>query len=426
MNQPIYDRQRVNFQGPNVLLDVANFTRGQQDELAIQRNRLMLDQQTQTAERDQAFRTAAPAAIGGDPAAMETVMGADPERGLQLRQTMGSLDDATRKRALGNLELIGRGAASLLALPEPQAARMYPQTLAQLQAAGVDVSTLPTEYPGRQAIEAAARQAMTVTQQLKAVRTGGGGGGGGSGGARPAAGPMGKAPVGFRYSEDGTTLEPIPGGPRDPAYVSSVKGGDGQAGGGRALPSPERTQLLNSGQRLAELDRLGTNFDPSYGGFKAGFIGDAVNTIARNTGGDSPRANWWQSYQSLKNAVRNEMFGAALTATEKAEFEKSDINPGMSPEAIRANLANQTAIVRRAIVRRGKSLAADRYNTSAIEEATGVSLGGDAAPPAAAGPGAQTAPAAPSAPADRKVVRTGTLPDGRRVVQYSDGTTEAQ
>tara|TARA_R110000822_G_scaffold132056_6_gene269219 strand:- start:3469 stop:4962 length:1494 start_codon:yes stop_codon:yes gene_type:complete len=181
-------------------------------------------------------------------------------------------------------------------------------------------------------------------------------------------------PAGFRVGPDGG-LMPIPGGPADLEYLAKRAKTEADAKSkGHPIPTGDRNKLVDAGSKLAELDRLGTTFEDKFGGFGASFVGDIANTIGRNTFGESPRADWWQGYQSLKNVVRNDQFGAALTKTEKAEFEKADINPGMSADTIRNNLARQTAIVRGALERRGRSMLADGYRLEAVQDAVGAGI----------------------------------------------------
>jgi len=192
-------------------------------------------------------------------------------------------------------------------------------------------------------------------------------------------------PAGYRFNPDGS-LVPIAGGPADPVVVRRAADAKSQ---GHPIPTGDRNKLVDAGSKLAELDRLGTTFEDKFGGFRASFVGDIANTIGRNTPGESPRADWWQGYQSIKNVVRNDQFGAALTKTEKAEFEKADINPGMSADTIRNNMARQTAIVRGALERRGRSMLADGYNLQAVQDAVGAGI--DFSKPGAS-PGPFTAP----------------------------------
>jgi hypothetical protein len=507
---------------PNVLFDASNYSKGQNDALAIQKNRLMMDRAQMENTADQAFRAAAPGAIGGDPAALNAAIAADPERGMTLQTQLASLDAGKRKRALESMTLLGQGAASLLNLSDDQAATTYPTLLERFKGMGIDTSALPPAYPGRAAVETFARGLTPIMDQLKAqderiVPAGDMSQPRGLRNNNPLnieAGQFTQSMPGFKGSDgrfavfespeqgiaaadallmrygmqgrntpakiiekwapagDGNNVSAYAGsvakalgiGPNDPipmedpaarralidamsAVENGKRGGQpqplvrqgngmpaqqglpagmqwaqdangqriavsvpgvqeaalnlergkaaikGENKGTRVLPSPERVKLIDAGQRLSELDRLAGSFADDYGGFGSSLYGDARNTIARNTPGESPRANWWQSYQALKNVVRNELFGAALTATEKAEFEKADITTGMSPETIRTNLARQATIVRQAVTRRSKSLAADGYNAEAITEATGIPLDGEppavsraSAPQASAGP----------------------------------------
>lgn len=503
---------------PNVLFDASNYSKGQADALAIQKNRLMMDRAQMENTADQAFRAAAPGAIGGDPAALNAAIAADPERGMTLQTQLASLDAGKRKRALESMTLLGQGAASLLNLPDDQAATTYPTLLERFKGMGIDTSALPPAYPGRAAVETFARGLTPIMDQLKAqdervVPAGDMSQPRGLRNNNPLnieAGQFTQSMPGFRGSDgrfavfespeqgiaaadallmrygmqgrntpakiiekwapagDGNNVSAYAGsvakalgiGPNDPIPMEDpavrrrlidamsavengkrgpqplvrqgngmpaqqglppgmqwAQGADGQRvavpvpgvqeaalnlekgkaaikgenKGTRVLPSPERVKLIDAGQRLSELDRLAGSFADEYGGFGSSLYGDARNAIARNTPGESPRADWWQGYQALKNVVRNELFGAALTATEKAEFEKADITTAMSPETIRTNLARQAQIVRRALTRRSKSLAADGYNAEAITEATGLPLDGEPpsptpAPQASAGP----------------------------------------
>jgi Transglycosylase SLT domain len=153
---------------PNVLFDASNYSKGQADALAIQKNRLMLDRAQMENTNDQAFRSAAPGAIGGDPAALNAAIAADPERGMTLQTQIASLDAGKRKRALESMTLLGQGAASLLNLPDDQAATTYPTLLERFKGMGIDTSALPPAYPGRAAVETFARGLTPIVDQLKA------------------------------------------------------------------------------------------------------------------------------------------------------------------------------------------------------------------------------------------------------------------
>lgn len=153
---------------PNVLFDASNYSKGQNDALAIQKNRLMLDRAQMENANDQAFRSAAPGAIGGDPAAMTAAVAADPDRALALQSQLAGLDAGRRKKALESMTILGQGAASLLALPDDQAAATYPGLIDRFKGMGLDTSALPPAYPGRAAVETFARGLTPIMDQLKA------------------------------------------------------------------------------------------------------------------------------------------------------------------------------------------------------------------------------------------------------------------
>ena len=144
----------------NPLIDLANIGRGERDALGIEQARMQMD-------ADKAFRSVAASAAGGDPNAIRQAIAADPERGIQLQRAIAGMDDRSRQRALENAELVGQGAASLLAMPEDQAAAAYPTVLAGLKSRGLDISGLPPQYPGHERTKAFAAQFQPITQQLQ-------------------------------------------------------------------------------------------------------------------------------------------------------------------------------------------------------------------------------------------------------------------
>lgn len=196
-------------------------------------------------------------------------------------------------------------------------------------------------------------------------------------GFRPVGGaktPTGNIPNGYQPAPGGG-LTFIPGGPADPSVISGLAGARGQGGGGRPLPAMTIKDLGAKGQSVDEMNRLTAGFDDSYGGYGAAGLGDAANVVGRNYGlGYGDQAAWWQDYQSSKNLRRNQLFGSALTAHEKSEFEKADINPGMSPATIRTNLARQEQLAAKAARKLASAYAVQGYSREAIEAALGMSL----------------------------------------------------
>ena len=94
---------------PNVLFDASNYSKGQNDALAIQKNRLMIDRAQMENTADQAFRAAAPGAIGGDQAALNAAIAADPDRGMALQTQLFTSRRAALQAELGMLRENSQG-----------------------------------------------------------------------------------------------------------------------------------------------------------------------------------------------------------------------------------------------------------------------------------------------------------------------------
>ncbi|MCX5581586.1 hypothetical protein [Kaistia terrae] len=173
--------------------------------------------------------------------------------------------------------------------------------------------------------------------------------------------------------EGGLTF--IPGGPADPEVVARLAGVRGEAKPGRPLPAMTIKDLGTKGQAVDDMGRLTEGFQDGYSGYKTSWAGDISNTVGRNLGlGLGDQGDWWSDYQSRKNLIRNQLFGAALTAQEKGEFDKADINPGMTPTAIRMNLARQQELATNAARKMATAYAQQGYSRDAIESALGMSL----------------------------------------------------
>lgn len=74
------------------------------------------------------------------------------------------------------------------------------------------------------------------------------------------------------------------------------------------------------------------------------------NTVIETLGGKpgfTPEViNWWKSYYEYVAKIRNSLFGATLTANEKAEFDKFTITPSTTPENAKEFFKQQQQIIR--------------------------------------------------------------------------------
>ena len=142
-----------------------------------------------------------------------------------------------------------------------------------------------------------------------------------------------------------------------------------QAADGKEIKFADGTKLANQAAGVDKLVDLSETFKPAY----AGYPTDAAGTVAVLVAGklSDPESvglyQWWQNYQDHVNKVRNDLFGAALTAPEKAEFEKAMVTKGMSSVQAEANLKRQADIALKAYNKLEGVLRIQGYSKSALD-----------------------------------------------------------
>jgi hypothetical protein len=142
---------------------------------------------------------------------------------------------------------------------------------------------------------------------------------------------------------------------------------------GKLLPSPLQKQLTDQATLANNSERFADTFKDEFGGYKVDVAGNAKNWFDKRFGEGSPQSTWWQQYELHQSIVRKELFGSAFTANEEAIWLRSAVTPGMSPGAIRANLAERKRVETNAI-NRLMAGAAVGYNKAQIEAFTGRKL----------------------------------------------------
>lgn len=170
---------------------------------------------------------------------------------------------------------------------------------------------------------------------------------------------MAGVPSGYRRTAAGG-LEPIPGGPSDPRRDQS-----------RIRPLPEAAigQLRTGTNTTRALETALRSFQDNYGG---NLLGGLENTLQGTFNTGTPgQAQWWARFNELDNIVRNQLFGASLTAGEQAAWERTTISPRMSPAQIRQNITERLEIARNALQRDARTYRANGYNPDAISEQLG-------------------------------------------------------
>jgi hypothetical protein len=174
---------------------------------------------------------------------------------------------------------------------------------------------------------------------------------------------------------------------------------------GKALSPAQEKAALEMGNNRTTLKMLTDTFKPEY----AGSIGSVLQRkMGELAGGMAPQSTqdqtrWWADQAMFDELPkRHELFGSALTPTEKASWSAATISPGMSPEKIKERLAVRGKIYDAAQARMRGSVEAGGRSTKQFDAAVGA--------------------AAPAAAPEKTVTREVKLKDGRTGVEYSDGS----
>lgn len=116
----------------------------------------------------------------------------------------------------------------------------------------------------------------------------------------------------------------------------------------------------------------------AVGGFQDEFAGNTLTGGAENSlqslnsGIGTPgQRDWWSNFRSNDNLIRNDLFGAALTDTEKKAYEETTVSERMDPKIVRKNLARRAEIIRGALARRTNFMKKNGSDPEAIDALAG-------------------------------------------------------
>jgi hypothetical protein len=144
-----------------------------------------------------------------------------------------------------------------------------------------------------------------------------------------------RIPSGYRIAADGTSLEPIPGGPADPSSKGKNNLNDTQA---KALQFGTRMQA--SSEILDKLAEEGVN--SSVPGSRLPLLGGVITALQ-----PEDRQQLDQAKRDFINAVLRRESGAAISASEFDNAEKQYFpQPGDKPETIKQKKANRDLATR--------------------------------------------------------------------------------
>ena len=125
-----------------------------------------------------------------------------------------------------------------------------------------------------------------------------------------------------------------------------TQGGQPIGGKDRGLSTGEVDKITAIDVSAGTQKRLAKTFQDKYAGYPLKSAGEFANVMGAKFGGpNEAQAQWWASHEANDNVARNALFGASLTAGEQKAWERTSINPGMSPSMIRARMAERQALI---------------------------------------------------------------------------------
>ena len=138
--------------------------------------------------------------------------------------------------------------------------------------------------------------------------------------------------------------------------------------GRKPLREGDAQKLTNDVSSVESIERALNSFQDDF----AGLTADVENVVQGVTGMGTPgQRDWWADFRATDNQIRNELFGASLTAGEKSAYSATTITPRMSPEEIKRNLSRRLEIARKATARRYNRLNAAGYNPDEVSAIVG-------------------------------------------------------
>lgn len=255
--------------------------------------------------------------------------------------------------------------------------------------------------------EAAKRMQDMGLLRAPKVGKGAGAGGGAGGGKAPNMDLTGEEFLATLSKTDRVTVKGLADGSIKPDSISTKGGrreqmlawakqykGDanltGRSTKGTTLPAKQMGLLTEARSNAGTLGSLAESFKSDYA--SKGVLGLGADLSLRGKsvlGTDKESVNWWKNYRKMAELVeRHEMFGAALTATERQSWQSADIDPSMDADVIQTNLATRAAIAKKVLENTAQDLIDAGYDEQAIRK-----IGGrDAAMPVDAGTGAPKQP----------------------------------
>jgi hypothetical protein len=201
-------------------------------------------------------------------------------------------------------------------------------------------------------------------------------------GAPAPAGPLPSPPKAPRDTTTYRTLTPeeaaARGLPAGKMYQESSEGkldavaSDGATDKPSQVPATSEKDARGQVGQFVSLQTARDTFKDDFGGNPIGGLENMAQSYLDV--GTPGQREWWAAFKSADNQIRNDLFGSALTAPEKAAYEATTVSPGMRPEIIRQNVSRRVEIIRGALARQRDFMIKNGYREEAVDAIFGPIL----------------------------------------------------
>jgi len=121
---------------------------------------------------------------------------------------------------------------------------------------------------------------------------------------------------------------------------------------------------------FGKLLRSAQDFKDEYSGFGAG-IENTAQAYSPVQVGTPGQRDWWSEFKAADNLIRNELFGASLSAGEKGAYAETSVEPGMNPREVRTNITRRLEEAKGELGRIVNSLREGGYSQKQIDATLG-------------------------------------------------------
>lgn len=149
----------------------------------------------------------------------------------------------------------------------------------------------------------------------------------------------------------------------DNLFIKQLLAGNAAAIKNRVPPKVAQ-EISDKAQGLDELIHLNSTFKDEFGGSVVG--GPTATKLYERVGFKKDRVYWWKQFKKLDSKLRNELFGSALTATEKASWDEITVTENSDPEIIKEAIFQRASIAKKALDREIQGLANTGLDTSGM------------------------------------------------------------